>query len=172
MNYLLNYHVERGIELSHSYFDHMEVLEQSILEIEEGEDEEDSESEESDDGADVGDRYGVSTTGRGLHDDHGSVTAESFHEAVNFHGQGSENSVELIGDRERGSSGQRRNNAVGKEAEAASFEGEFNGEESDKTVLDRGEMEGLYCPICFEAWSSGGDHHVRCVLLFIRYYHL
>ncbi|XP_075489980.1 uncharacterized protein LOC142528735 isoform X1 [Primulina tabacum] len=163
MNYVMNYHAERGIELPPSYFDDMDVLEQSVLEMEEGEDEEDSEAEETDGGADTGDRYGVSTTGRGLHDDYGSVTANSFHEAVNFNGQGSENSVEVIGDGERGNSGQRRNNAESKEGEAASLEGEFNSEEINKPVLDMGEIEGLYCPICFEAWSSGGDHQVSCL---------
>ncbi|XP_073150796.1 uncharacterized protein [Henckelia pumila] len=141
LNYIY-YHAQRGIE--------GEEWEEPVIAEEEWEDEEDSEAEETDDGAEMGDRDGVSTTGQGLHDDH--------HEAVNLNGQGSQNSV---GEGE--SSGQRRNTAESKGGEAASLEGEFNGEESIKAVLDKGEIEGLHCPICFEAWSIGGDHHVCCL---------
>ncbi|KAL3622636.1 hypothetical protein CASFOL_034047 [Castilleja foliolosa] len=35
---------------------------------------------------------------------------------------------------------------------------------NDETApLNRGEVDGLFCPICFEGWSSGGDHHVCCL---------
>ncbi|KZV26032.1 hypothetical protein F511_13910 [Dorcoceras hygrometricum] len=149
LDYVLNYHAEREIELPPSYFEDVDIWDRSLLEEEEEEvegvedEEDDSEPEESDGGVDVEDGYG-------------SVTAESFHEAVNFNGQGYENAVEVMRVGERESSGHRRSNTDSKE-------GEFYGQESNKEVLDRGEMEGLHCPICFEPWSSGGDHHVSCL---------
>ncbi|XP_041998342.1 E3 ubiquitin-protein ligase RFWD3-like [Salvia splendens] len=29
--------------------------------------------------------------------------------------------------------------------------------------FNRGEIDGLFCPICLEAWTSGGDHHACCL---------
>lgn len=38
-----------------------------------------------------------------------------------------------------------------------------------KKVLALSDTEGLFCPICMEAWESQGDHQVR---LEIQIYHL
>lgn len=28
--------------------------------------------------------------------------------------------------------------------------------------LNRGEVDGLFCPICIEAWTNDGDHQIWC----------
>ncbi|EPS57387.1 hypothetical protein M569_17431, partial [Genlisea aurea] len=35
--------------------------------------------------------------------------------------------------------------------------------ENDGGQVDRDEVDGLFCPICLEAWSSGGEHQVCCL---------
>ncbi|CAH1452059.1 unnamed protein product [Lactuca virosa] len=32
-----------------------------------------------------------------------------------------------------------------------------------KESLNGGEIDGLFCPICFEAWTSGGSHQICCL---------
>ncbi|KAI3522854.1 hypothetical protein L1887_00906 [Cichorium endivia] len=32
-----------------------------------------------------------------------------------------------------------------------------------KESLNNGEIDGLFCPICFEAWTSGGSHQICCL---------
>ncbi|CAH1419638.1 unnamed protein product [Lactuca virosa] len=32
-----------------------------------------------------------------------------------------------------------------------------------KEELIRGEIDGLFCPICYEAWTNGGDHRICCL---------
>ncbi|KAK6147061.1 hypothetical protein DH2020_017973 [Rehmannia glutinosa] len=49
-----------------------------------------------------------------------------------------------------------RDNNDSKGDGTASLKGDDDGENGE---LNRGELDGLFCPICFEAWSSGGDHH-------------
>ncbi|EOY07945.1 Transducin/WD40 repeat-like superfamily protein, putative isoform 2 [Theobroma cacao] len=40
--------------------------------------------------------------------------------------------------------------------------GEY-GENSQGNEWNRGDIEGLFCPICMEAWTTTGDHHVCCL---------
>ncbi|XP_021289087.1 E3 ubiquitin-protein ligase RFWD3 [Herrania umbratica] len=37
------------------------------------------------------------------------------------------------------------------------------GENSQGNEWNRGDIEGLFCPICMEAWTTTGDHHVCCL---------
>ncbi|KAL3628470.1 hypothetical protein CASFOL_027516 [Castilleja foliolosa] len=39
----------------------------------------------------------------------------------------------------------------------------FKGNNGEYRELNRGEVDGLFCPICFDGWYSGGDHHVCCL---------
>ncbi|KAL3825860.1 hypothetical protein ACJIZ3_021889 [Penstemon smallii] len=38
-----------------------------------------------------------------------------------------------------------------------------NREENKSVEWNMGEIDGSFCPICFDAWSDGGDHHVCCL---------
>ncbi|KAL7596691.1 hypothetical protein Lser_V15G28345 [Lactuca serriola] len=35
--------------------------------------------------------------------------------------------------------------------------------DGEKESLNRGEIDGLFCPICFQAWTSGGEHQISCL---------
>ncbi|OMO81819.1 Zinc finger, RING-type [Corchorus capsularis] len=37
------------------------------------------------------------------------------------------------------------------------------GENSQGNEWNRGDIDGLFCPICMEAWATSGDHHVSCL---------
>jgi E3 ubiquitin-protein ligase RFWD3 len=38
------------------------------------------------------------------------------------------------------------------------------GESSQNSQWNRSEFDGLFCPICMEAWTNEGDHHIWCLL--------
>ncbi|KVH90417.1 E3 ubiquitin ligase BIG BROTHER-related [Cynara cardunculus var. scolymus] len=40
---------------------------------------------------------------------------------------------------------------------------ENDGGDGGNLEFNRGEIDGLFCPICFEAWTSGGDHQICCL---------
>ncbi|KAL3753988.1 hypothetical protein ACJRO7_001263 [Eucalyptus globulus] len=46
--------------------------------------------------------------------------------------------------------------------EACSPSGRF-GADSEGSQWNRGEIDGLFCPICMEAWTDDGDHHMCCL---------
>ncbi|XP_052174977.1 uncharacterized protein LOC127789921 isoform X2 [Diospyros lotus] len=71
---------------------------------------------------------------------------ESSQEAVIGHTR--ENAVEEDEDSTRRREG----------GEASSSQGGDKGGE-----WSRGDVDGLFCPICMEAWSNGGDHQVCCL---------
>lgn len=48
------------------------------------------------------------------------------------------------------------------EATVCSNAGE-SGENSQGNEWNRGDIDGLFCPICMEAWTTTGDHHVWSV---------
>ncbi|TYI65541.1 hypothetical protein E1A91_D09G164600v1 [Gossypium mustelinum] len=48
------------------------------------------------------------------------------------------------------------------EATVCSNAGE-SGENSQGNEWNRGDIDGLFCPICMEAWTTTGDHHVCCL---------
>ncbi|PIN10305.1 RING-finger-containing E3 ubiquitin ligase [Handroanthus impetiginosus] len=134
-------------------------------EYEEEEEEEEEADEDTDDGSDVDDRSGTTLRqvlyGNRGNDTH-SVTATTLSpEVVNVDGETSENVdvVALAGERE--SCSQRSDNGDDDKGGAASLKGDNDGENDGG--FNRGEIDGLFCPICFEAWSSGGDHHVCCL---------
>ncbi|CAK7343198.1 unnamed protein product [Dovyalis caffra] len=41
--------------------------------------------------------------------------------------------------------------------------GNDGGESSQSSQSNRSEIDGLFCPICMEAWTSEGDHHICCL---------
>ncbi|KAI3471867.1 hypothetical protein Pfo_028555 [Paulownia fortunei] len=129
--------------------------------------EEEEEEEEEEDHEDGADRDGLSgTTFRQVlygnqGNDINSVTATTLsQEVANVDGLASENADDVTVECERESSSQRRDNNDSKGGGTASLKGDNDGENGE---LSRGELDGLFCPICFEAWSSGGDHHVCCL---------
>ncbi|GMP50304.1 hypothetical protein CsSME_00016974 [Camellia sinensis var. sinensis] len=64
----------------------------------------------------------------------------------------SENVGEEIGDCKRRTEG----------AQTSSSQGDGIGASSSGGECSRSEIDGLFCPICMEAWSNGGDHQVWC----------
>ncbi|XP_039155513.1 uncharacterized protein LOC104439370 [Eucalyptus grandis] len=46
--------------------------------------------------------------------------------------------------------------------EACSPSGRF-GADPEGSQWNRGEIDGLFCPICMEAWTDDGDHHMCCL---------
>ncbi|GMP50302.1 hypothetical protein CsSME_00016974 [Camellia sinensis var. sinensis] len=65
----------------------------------------------------------------------------------------SENVGEEIGDCKRRTEG----------AQTSSSQGDGIGASSSGGECSRSEIDGLFCPICMEAWSNGGDHQVCCL---------
>ncbi|CAI9289495.1 unnamed protein product [Lactuca saligna] len=47
------------------------------------------------------------------------------------------------------------NRLIEKEEHHQDFE-----EDKVKESLNRGEIDGLFCPICFQAWTSGGEYQI------------
>ncbi|KAI6698056.1 hypothetical protein NL676_018175 [Syzygium grande] len=37
------------------------------------------------------------------------------------------------------------------------------GDNSEASQWNRGEIDGLFCPICMEAWTDDGEHHMCCL---------
>ncbi|XVF55528.1 hypothetical protein PTKIN_Ptkin06aG0043200 [Pterospermum kingtungense] len=50
----------------------------------------------------------------------------------------------------------------GGEGRICSSAGE-TGENSQGNEWNPGDIDGLFCPICMEAWTTSGDHHVCCL---------
>ncbi|KAL6500888.1 hypothetical protein OROHE_025383 [Orobanche hederae] len=137
----LTYLAEQGLEMP--------------LQVPDDDDDEDyQEEEEEEDGAD----------GYGLLGNNGnvinSVTATTSSQLVNVAGVVSENSDDrsIEGELERRSKGMDNDDCKGDLT--AKLNRHSDGEYGE---LNRGEVDGLFCPICFEAWSSGGDHHICCL---------
>ncbi|KAL7248044.1 hypothetical protein ACSBR2_002862 [Camellia fascicularis] len=65
----------------------------------------------------------------------------------------SENVGEEIGDCKRRTEG----------AQTSSSQGDGIGANGSGGECCRSEIDGLFCPICMEAWSNGGDHQVCCL---------
>ncbi|KAL0375025.1 UNVERIFIED_CONTAM: hypothetical protein Sradi_3418200 [Sesamum radiatum] len=132
---------------------------------EDDDDDDEEEEEDNDDGVDADGRSGM-TLRQVLYGNHrndmNSVTATvSNQEVVDVDSQASENDDNAIVEGERESSSQARHNNWSKGGEPASLKGDDGGDNEGE--LNRGDMDGLFCSICFEAWSSGGDHHVCCL---------
>ncbi|KAJ4704979.1 E3 ubiquitin-protein ligase RFWD3 [Melia azedarach] len=66
-------------------------------------------------------------------------------------------SVQLrVGDGEK-----RRRDEKG--GEACSLSGIESGDCSQGSDWDRSDIEGLFCPICMDAWTNNGSHHICCL---------
>ncbi|XVF55529.1 hypothetical protein PTKIN_Ptkin06aG0043300 [Pterospermum kingtungense] len=52
--------------------------------------------------------------------------------------------------------------AKGGEGSICSSAGE-SGENPQGNEWNRGDIDGLFCPICMEAWTTSGDHHICCL---------
>ncbi|KDP29173.1 hypothetical protein JCGZ_16562 [Jatropha curcas] len=52
---------------------------------------------------------------------------------------------------------------VQREVETRSLIGEENAESSQGKEWNRTEIDGHFCPICMDAWTSEGDHHICCL---------
>lgn len=144
---LRNYFEEAGMDLS-------------LLGPIEGEEEEEEEEDEeyNDDGGAVDGPSGT-TSGQVVSD----RVRDLPQEIVDVDGLASVDAdVTVEGERE--SSSQRRDINGGKEGEAASSKVGSDGESGES---GSGEVDGLFCPICYEAWSSGGDHRIWYVLYFV-----
>lgn len=67
-------------------------------------------------------------------------------------------SVQLrVGDGEK-----RRRDEKG--GEACSLSGIESGDCSQGSDWDRSDIEGLFCPICMDAWTNNGSHHIWSAL--------
>ncbi|KAL6521180.1 hypothetical protein OROGR_017749 [Orobanche gracilis] len=124
------------------------------MSLQDPDDDDDEDYQEEEDGAD----------GYGLLGNNGNiinpVTATTSSQFVNVAGLISENSDDrrVEAELERRSKGMDNDDCKGVLTEKLNLhsDGEFG-------ELNRGEVDGLFCPICFEAWSSGGDHHICCL---------
>ncbi|KAK4396402.1 hypothetical protein Sango_1476800 [Sesamum angolense] len=146
--------------------DYMNYLEQHVVDPPSDPDDDDEEEEEDyDDGHDADGRSGT-TLRQVLYGNHrndiNSVTATvSNQEVVDVDSQASQNDDDAVVEGERESISQARDNNGSKGGETASLKGNDDG--NNEGELNRGDIDGLFCSICFEAWSSGGDHHVCCL---------
>lgn len=145
-----------------------ETDEQEETDEEEDEEEEEEEEEDEDErdgdnagGVDVG--WNFETASR-LLDNHLNAVNSHMAEVINVDDSPAEDANEVEVEVECGCSTERANIDDSKRGTAASLKG--SGEENED--FNGGEIDGLFCPICFEAWSSGGgDHHVWYALCFI-----
>ncbi|KAL2250667.1 UNVERIFIED_CONTAM: hypothetical protein Sindi_2189000, partial [Sesamum indicum] len=148
--------------------DYMNYLEQHVVDPPSDPDDDDydddddeEEEEDNDDGVDADGRSGT-TLRQVLYGNHrndmNSVTATvSNQEVVDVDSQVSENDDDAIVEGGRESSSQATDNTGSKGGGTALKGGNDGGNEGE---LNMGDIDGLFCSICFEAWSSGGDHHV------------
>ncbi|CAK9177723.1 unnamed protein product [Ilex paraguariensis] len=75
----------------------------------------------------------------------------SYQEAVSFSREGLENAADEANE------GSQKRTQRG-ETSSCKNEKVEGGEEWNRT-----EIDGLFCPICMEAWTNGGDHQVCCL---------
>lgn len=78
-------------------------------------------------------------------------------------------------DEDEDGSNERRNynNSEGGEMSSSKDNKDEEEKVDAEEELNRDEIDGLICPICFEAWSSGGDHRVWLVFyVTVLYYTL
>ncbi|KAL5740857.1 hypothetical protein ACOSQ2_030037 [Xanthoceras sorbifolium] len=47
--------------------------------------------------------------------------------------------------------------------DCCSLSGIESGEGSQGSQWNRGEIDGLFCPICMDVWTNNGDHHISCL---------
>ncbi|KAJ7976907.1 E3 ubiquitin-protein ligase RFWD3 [Quillaja saponaria] len=109
--------------------------------IDEEEDEDEEEEEEDEEYIPVVGSPRVSQDGLST-----SEQTRSFHEVF-------ENGDEEEGNKRRRIEG----------GEACSSNGIGSVQSSQGNEWNRGEIDGLFCPICMDAWTNDGDHHICCL---------
>ncbi|KAG8376610.1 hypothetical protein BUALT_Bualt09G0081400 [Buddleja alternifolia] len=157
---------EQGIEPPPGFFEDEEEDEDEDEDEEseqDSEEEEEEDDEENDDVAEVGGPSGTITLRQVLYGNQGNDvnsvgTTTSSQEIVNVEDEDADN---VAVDGERGKGCQIRNIDETKGGGTSSSKGDED--KDNEGELNRGEIDGLFCPICFEAWSSGGDHHICCL---------
>lgn len=155
-SYMIYLQLRATNEFAHLYpeeadeYDPDYVVEGSDEEEEDEEEEEEEEEEESDDASVevIQSEVPVAT----VVEDNGATTSSQGVNMANVQGSGDDTA-----DLGLGKSSQEK----GKEAERDEKEEISVGEE-----WNRNEIDGLCCPICMEAWTSGGDHQVWSVQLY------
>lgn len=66
--------------------------------------------------------------------------------------------ADFVEELENGSEAERDKRRITEAEEACSL----SGEGSQGNDWNRSDIDGLFCPICMEAWSNDGDHHIWC----------
>ncbi|CAA3029587.1 E3 ubiquitin- ligase RFWD3 [Olea europaea subsp. europaea] len=92
--------------------------------------------------------------------------ARSSQESVDIDDSAVESdNVVVVEDEDEDGSNERRNynNSEGGEMSSSKDNKDEEEKVDAEEELNRDEIDGLICPICFEAWSSGGDHRVCCL---------
>ncbi|KAI5319263.1 hypothetical protein L3X38_038971 [Prunus dulcis] len=112
----------------------------------EDEDDEDEEEEEEEDEDLIDTDYAV-------------YIASLQHSGVSHNGAG--NSRETVASNGAEEWGRKRRRAG--EGKTASCDGIGSAESSQGSHWTRNEIDGLFCPICLEAWTNDGDHHICCL---------
>ncbi|XP_022143754.1 E3 ubiquitin-protein ligase RFWD3 isoform X1 [Momordica charantia] len=111
-----------------------------------------------------GEQYEVEDDGEETEEEHAEEDADSVLEvqsprasqtgpSASASSDGARNWVEEEEDKRRRTEG----------GEASSSNGVGSVEISQGVEWNRNEIDGLFCPICMEAWTNYGDHHICCL---------
>ncbi|KAG6769764.1 hypothetical protein POTOM_025425 [Populus tomentosa] len=86
-----------------------------------------------------------------------TTTAAAAAETINFQ----EEEVDVEEERNK----RRRVEKLGSGGDICCRNGgdDAGGESSQNSQWNRSEFDGLFCPICMEAWTNEGDHHICCL---------
>lgn len=154
---------------------HPHIFENMMQEVEpppnDNSEEEEEEEGDGDDVAGADNERPGTTSGLVMHDNDGngivrSTAPSSPPEVVILDDMHSEDGGDVVVEVKRECNSQRKGVNVGKGGSTASL----NGDDDEVTgEFNRGEIDGLFCPICYEAWSSGGDHHIWYALCFVYF---
>ncbi|XP_011018781.1 PREDICTED: E3 ubiquitin-protein ligase RFWD3 [Populus euphratica] len=92
-----------------------------------------------------------------LNSDQATTTAAATAENLNFQ----EEEVDVDEERNK----RRRVDKLGSGGDICCRNGgdDADGESSQNSQWNRSEFDGLFCPICMEAWTNEGDHHICCL---------
>ncbi|KAH6825355.1 hypothetical protein C2S53_016782 [Perilla frutescens var. hirtella] len=151
------------------YMDYLERLGFQVIEPPPDLNDDSEEDEELQDGDDVGaadvDERPGTMSGHVMHDNYENgilpATAPSSPpEVVVTDDMPSEDRDDAVVEVESECKSQKKCVDGGKGGSTASLKGD---DDEVMGEFNRGEIDGLFCPICYEAWSSGGDHNVCCL---------
>ncbi|XP_051130324.1 uncharacterized protein LOC127250894 [Andrographis paniculata] len=149
-------HMSSYIDVESEEEEEEEEEEEDEEDEEEEEEEEEEQGEEDNGNSNDADQGARRTLREVLYGNRSSNTiAGTSREALDLDTQASSNDLVVVGESNGGEVGCNQFNNGGNVNDHG-----VNGEE-----LNRGEIDGLICPICFEPWSSGSgsDHNVCCL---------